>query len=134
MDPLLTRIEATARAGEFAVTVVLPDGTERVLVMTVTGDPPTVALPPAAGIDGWTAAAESYRAVTEAVLAVDRARRIGPAGVQLLDVPGGWDVSLGNVILDGSGQPECVAHGALRPVGDGRFECADCGAAALFGT
>lgn len=131
MDPLLTRIEASARAGEYAVTVALPDGSERALVMTVTDD--DVHLPAAAGIEGWATGSASYRAVAEAVLAVDRARRIGPPGVQLQDVPGGWDVTLGNVALGADGTPQCVAHGALEAAGDGRWACAECGAAAQFG-
>lgn len=132
MDPLLTRIEASPRAGEYAVTVALPDGSDRSLVMTVTDDG-TVLLPAAAGVEGWPSDSASYRAVTEAVLAVDRARRVVPAGVQLQDVPGGWDVTLGNVVLGGAGQPQCVAHGALEAGDGGRWQCPECGAAALFG-
>ncbi len=131
MDPLLTCIEASSRAGEYAVTVILPDGGERALVMTVNDD--SVQLPAAAGVDGWSPDSESFRAVTEAVLAVDRARRVGTPAVRLLDVPGGWDVGLGNVVLSSTGTPECVAHGELQAAEGGRWECAECGAAALFG-
>ena len=51
----------------------------------------------------------------------------------LRDPAGGWDVSLGNVVLGPSGAPTCIAHGDLLGDGAGQWVCAECGARALLG-
>jgi hypothetical protein len=132
VDPLLHRIEALPRRGAYAVTFVLPDGQERTVV-TVTTDG-QVSLPAANLVEGWAEGSDSFQAVLAAILAVGAAREISGAGrVLLLDVDGGWDVSIGNIILSESGQPACVSHGDLEPTRPGIFECPTCGAVALFG-
>jgi hypothetical protein len=40
---------------------------------------------------------------------------------------------MGNVVLDESGRPACIAHGALEADEAGVFVCATCGAQARFG-
>ena len=88
---------------------------------------------PASAFTGWSAEDDSFAAVVAAVRAVHTARQLArPTGVRLLDVGGGWDVSLGNIVLDEGGQPSCVSHGRLEPDGD-IFRCPECGAAAGFG-
>jgi hypothetical protein len=67
------------------------------------------------------------------VRALHQARQgVGGSGAQLLDLDGGWDVGIGNVVLSGDGVPACVAHGDLAPAGDGVFRCETCGAAARY--
>ena len=84
-------------------------------------------------IPGWSPDSASFRAAVAAVGALDEARRlVGAQRPQLLDVDGGWDVGLGNVVLAPAGLPACVAHGNLEPVGSQRWECPACGARALF--
>ena len=67
-----------------------------------------------------------------ALTAVDAARRSLMPAASLQDVPGGWDVSLGNVVLDDAGRPVCTAHGPLTESAD-VFVCAECGARATLG-
>lgn len=132
MDPLLHRVEALPKRGSYAVTFVLPDGQERSVVAQSTGG--EIALPAANLFDGWSADSASLRAALAAVAAVHEARVLAGAGrVLLLDTEGGWDVSIGNVMLSPGGRPMCVAHGDLAEAGDGFFECAACGASAMFG-
>lgn len=137
VDPLLHRIEAVPEPNCYSVTVLLDGNRERSMIMKVT-DPSDevdgVHVPEANMIAGWLRSSDSFRAVLDAVRAFDRARNgsdgVGPL---LRDVPGGWDVSVGNVVLDADGRPECVAHGPLEPVADpDAFDCATCGAQALF--
>jgi hypothetical protein len=90
-------------------------------------------------IAGWARSTESFRAVLSAVRAVDEARRSGGGvALGLRDGPGGWDVSVGNVVTGADGRPECVAHGPLEPAADpaadpATYSCPVCGATALFG-
>jgi hypothetical protein len=67
----------------------------------------------------------------EVVRALDSARRLMPEEAVLQDVPGGWDVTLGNVVLDSDGVPACTAHGALI-VKSGVYVCTECEARALL--
>ncbi len=127
MDPLLQRIEALPKRGSFAVTLVLPDRQERIVVATVglAGVELPEANLPACG-------PAALAALGAAVAAVHEARVIAGGGAaQLVDVDGGWDVSIGNVILGADGRPHCVAHGELAEHG-ARYECVECGAAAAF--
>jgi len=149
VDPLLHRIEALPEHGCYSVTFLLDGNNERSVVMKVankTGDQPPerpggaareVIVPEANMLPGWTVADESFRAVLAAVLAVDDARHqvVGSNSV-LRDVAGGWDVSIGNIVLDSWGHPACVAHGELElAVGapPATYACPTCGARALYG-
>jgi hypothetical protein len=130
VEPLLTRIEALAERGAYLAVFALPDRQERSVVAKVAGD--EVMVPTANLVPGWPTDSASFLAVTNALRSFDQARSaVGDAVPQLRDVEGGWDVGLGNVILDGAGVPACVAHGPMELV-DGIFQCAECEARALF--
>jgi hypothetical protein len=135
VDPLLQRIEAVPEPSCYNVTFVLDRNHERSVIMKVSADAADgVHVPEANMIAGWARSSDSFRAVLAAVRAVDDARRSGGGVAQgLRDVPGGWDVSVGNVIAGADGQPSCVAHGPLEPAAAGSYSCPECGAVALFG-
>jgi hypothetical protein len=138
VDPLLQRIEAVPEPDCYSVTFLLDGAHERSVIMKVTGSGDgaerIVQVPEANLIPGWSATSGSFRAVLAAVRAVDDARHETEDEPSLLrDQDGGWDVSVGNVVLGASGQPECVAHGELELVGSATYRCATCGAEALFG-
>lgn len=127
MGAALHRIEALPGVGRYAVTFRRDDGGDQTAVVDVTGDGVHVAeanLP-----DGWTRDSDAFRATADAVRAVHQARSAGPVVTALIDVDGGWDVGLGNVVLNGSGVPSCTAHGEMGASGD-VYECAECGARA----
>jgi hypothetical protein len=131
VDPLVQRIEALPKRGSFAVTLVLGDGQERILAITI-GTEGDVVLPKANLPTGWSPDSAAGQSLLAAVTAFHQARTIASAGRALLvDVDGGWDVSIGNVILTGDGRPECVAHGVMTQL-QSQFECEECGAAAVF--
>ena len=131
VDPLLQGIEASPRAGEYAVTLVMADGQPRSVLARVTGAAVEI---PAANLGGWAESARSYRAMVTAIAAVHEARTAaGAQRVLLQDIDGGWDVSLGNIVLGDAGQPVCIAHGDLEPRAGARYVCADCGAQGRFG-
>jgi len=128
VDVALHRIEALPGSGRYAVTFRGSAG-DQTSVVGVDGDALTVAeanLP-----DAWTSGTAAYENLAAAVLAVHRARAAGPPVAAVQDVDGGWDVALGNVVLEGD-VPACTAHGMMQPLGDNRFECADCGARAAL--
>ena len=130
MGAVLHRIEALPGEGRHAVTFRRADGTEQTAVVHLTAGGLEVAeasLPP-----GWTRESEQFALAAAAVRAFDGAHRAGTSAASLRDVPGGWDVSLGNVVLGEHGRPACTAHGDLAPTGDA-WTCADCGAQASFG-
>ena len=105
------------------------DGGEQTAVVDVTGDGVHVAeanLP-----DGWTRESAGFRATANAVRAVHQARAAAPQARTLVDVAGGWDVELGNVVLSAFGVPSCTAHGDMTGDGD-VYECAECGARAAL--
>jgi hypothetical protein len=130
VDPLVQRIEALPKRGSYAVTLVLDDGQERILVVTLVDGAPV--LPAANRPEGWAADSQSARALLSAVSALHDARAIAGAGrAQLVDIDGGWDVSIGNVTLAENGEPQCVSHGAMA-LEDGVWTCPECGAAAMF--
>jgi hypothetical protein len=137
VDPLLHRIEALPEHGCYSVTFLIDASHERSVVMKVTGDDlADVVAPEANMLPGWSADSQSHRSVLDAVLTFHRARTHADGGGAVLrDVPGGWDVSVGNVALDENGRPACVAHGELEPAepGGASFVCATCGACARFG-
>jgi hypothetical protein len=135
MDAALHRIEALPGDGRFAVTFRRPDGSEQSVIVHLEAgaDGSTVEVAEASLPAGWVRATPAFDALGAAVTAFAAARRDhAPAGLTLHDVDGGWDVSLGNVVLGDSGQPVCTAHGELtRDEGTGRYVCAECGAAAV---
>jgi hypothetical protein len=126
----LHRIEALAGQGRFVVTFERADRSEQTAVVQVTGD--DVSAADASLPAGWTRGSEAFAALAEALRAVERACGMGPAGAALVDVDGGWDVMLGNVVLGSDDLPTCTAHGAMAATGEGRYECAECGARAAY--
>jgi hypothetical protein len=131
VDPLLQSLAASPRVGEYAVVLLMADGLERTVLVSVNGT--EVALPGAQLLE-WSPLSQSYRGLVAAVLALDAARSAARNVRALLrDVDGGWDVSLGNVVLGATGVPACIAHGNLTAVEPGLYRCGECGAQAGFG-
>lgn len=126
----LHRIEALAGAGRYAVTFQRPDKSEQTAVVHVDGD--AVDAAEASLPDGWTRESDAFAGVAEVIRAMERARALGPAAAALVDIDGGWDVMMGNVVLGAGGVPECTAHGAMEPRDGATFECAECGARAAL--
>lgn len=129
MDAALQRIEALPGRGRYALTFVRPDGGAQITTVQIAYDGVHVAesaLPP-----GWGTATDAFRAAADAVLAIDAARRHAPSAAGLSDVPGGWDVSLGNVVLGATGTPMCVAHGDLVGAAE-LYTCPECGAKGIM--
>ncbi len=138
VDPLLQRIEALPEHGCYSVTFVLAGNHERSVVMKVIDDgidgAVNVLVPEANMLPGWSTAASSFQAVLAAVRAVDQARSLADGGAAVLrDIDGGWDVSVGNIVLGELGLPVCVAHGELEQSAPATFLCPTCGAQARFG-
>ena len=131
MDPVLHRIEALPEHASYLVTFELSGGQDGSLVMRATernGGVPEANLFP-----GWQISSESFQAAVTAIQAVHEARNaVGTERTILLDVPGGWDVGLGNVIVAANGIPACVADGEMEAESGGVFRCPVCGAAAIF--
>jgi hypothetical protein len=119
----LIRIEALPGDGRYAVSFERPDGSEQTAVVHLTEQGVEVA--EASLPAGWTRDSEAFVATADAVRAFDAARRHAPSGPALRDVDGGWDVSLGNVVLGESGLPECTAHGVMATSEDG-YLCTEC--------
>jgi hypothetical protein len=125
----LIRIEALPGDGRYAVTFQRVDGSEQTAVMHLTDD--GLAVAEASLPAGWTRDSEAFVATTAAVLAFDVARRHAPAAPFLRDIDGGWDVSLGNVVLNESGKPTCTAHGEMTQT-DTDYLCTECYARAVL--
>jgi len=131
VDPLLRRIEALTVDGTYALSFLMDNGQERSMVITLGNG--EVEVPEANLFAGWSRTSESFRAAMGVVRAMDQARRVvGPGTAALRDVPGGWDVGLGNVTVSNTGQPVCVAHGELELTEPGTYRCPICGAGALY--
>lgn len=130
MDAALQRIEALPGEGRYTVTFQRADASEQTAVVQLDGERVDVA--EASLPTGWTTGAAEFAAVAAAVLAFHTARRQTTRVASLRDVPGGWDVSLGNVVPGDTGTPICTAHGALTLDGE-VYVCAVCGACALHG-
>ena len=126
----LHRIEALAGAGRYAVTFQRPDTSEHTAVVQVSGVNVTAA--EASLPDGWTRGSDAFAAMGEVLRTLERARALGPPAAQLMDVDGGWDVMMGNVVLGDGSTPTCTAHGPMDDSGTGTFECAECGARAAY--
>lgn len=154
MDAMLHRIEALPGDGGYLVTFVLVGGTEQTAVVRlrtdgVPGDDASRAAAATAGAEvevagevevevaeaslppGWTRTSDMFAATAAAVRAVEAARRFRPTAPALRDIPGGWDVALGNVVSDRAGA-RCTAHGAMLLV-DGVHTCPECDARAIIG-
>jgi hypothetical protein len=123
----LLRIEALPGEGRYAVTFERGDGTEQTAVVRLTDAAAEVA--EASLPAGWTRDSEAFAAVRAALCAFAAARGHAPAAPALRDVDGGWDVSLGNVVLGEAGRPRCVAHGDMAQAG-ADWVCAVCEARA----
>jgi hypothetical protein len=136
VDPLLHRIEAMPEHGCYSVSFWLDGDNERSVVMKVVGTEGTdgeVQAPEANLLPGWSPASASFVAVLAAVRAVHDARSgVAGSAALLRDVPGGWDVGVGNVVLD-EGHPICVAHGGLELTESATYVCPACGAQAMYG-
>jgi hypothetical protein len=131
VDPLLYRIEALPDHGCYLASFVLGSGQQCGLTMRVDGD--DVLVQPGGAIHDWPETAESFRAALAAVRAIDYAReRVGTGG-GLRDVPGGWDVRVGNVVLSIGGLPSCVAHGDMERTRPATYRCDICGSIAQLG-
>jgi hypothetical protein len=130
MGAVLHRIEALPGDGRHAVTFRRPDGTEQTAIVHLVADGLDVA--EASLPVGWSLDSEQFVVTAAAVRAFDLARRTAATAPALRDVAGGWDVSLGNVVIGESGQPTCTAHGEMAP--DGALHtCSECGAQAILG-
>jgi hypothetical protein len=127
---VLHRIEALAGNGRYAVTFQRADRSEQTAVVQLSGSSVTAA--EASLPEGWTTSSEPFAALADVVLALERARSLGPAASSLMDVDGGWDVMMGNVVLGESGRPTCTAHGPMEPGSGDVWTCAECGARAAY--
>jgi hypothetical protein len=129
VDEVLHRIEALPGDGRFAICFRGAAGTEHVTVAQLRAGELDIA--PATLPAGWEPGGEAYGLLVDVVNALDRARRPGTAQAQLFDVPGGWDVMIGNVVLERGETVACAAHGPMQNQ-DGIWMCLECGAKAAF--
>lgn len=130
MAAVLHRIEALAGEGRYAVTFQRADLSEQTAVVQIAGD--QVSAAEASLPAGWTRGSAPYEAMASAVTALHAARSTGPKQAALIDVDGGWDVMMGNVVLGPNAVPTCSSHGAMTEQGDSRWSCSECGAAAAY--
>jgi hypothetical protein len=131
VDLLLSKIEALAEPGCYSVTFALGTGEDRSVVVRMRDDEPV--LPSANSFEGWAPGSRTVTATIAVVRALHQARQdSGGSAGRLLDIEGGWDVGIGNVVLSEEGAPACVAHGELAPAEAGVFRCDTCGAAARY--
>jgi hypothetical protein len=129
VDVGLHRIEALPGEGRYAVTFRAAGGAEQNAVAHLNENGLDVA--PASLPATWQPGTEAFALLADAVAALDRARRAGTAPAELLDVDGGWDVMLGNVVLELGNIVACAAHGTMHLVDD-LWTCPECGARATF--
>jgi hypothetical protein len=125
----LFRIEALPGDRRYAVSFERADGSEQTAVVHLGDDGASVA--EASLPAGWARGSRAWQATAAAVTAFDQARRHAPAAPALRDVEGGWDVSLGNVVLGKTGVPTCTAHGEMTKSGD-EYLCPECYARAVL--
>lgn len=131
MDAALQRIEALPGVGRYSVTFRTAEGAEQSAVAQVNGL--EVELAAASLPSDWQADGPAFTLLGDAVLAMDAARHTPQAPAELIDVPGGWDVMIGNVLLDG-GIVTCATHSAMRMNDSDEWTCPECGAKAIFAT
>ncbi|MEO7262298.1 MAG: hypothetical protein ABI047_13745 [Jatrophihabitantaceae bacterium] len=131
VDPLLSKIEALTEPGCYSLTFTLDTGEDRAVVVRMRGDEPV--LPSANSFAGWAPGSRLATAAIAVVRALHQARQhSGGSAGRLIDIDGGWDVGIGNVVLSADGLPTCVGHGELAPAEVGVFRCETCGAAARY--
>ena len=131
MDPLLRKIEALDEPGCYSVTFTLDTGEDRAVVIRMRGDEPVV--PSANSFTGWAPGSRIVTATVAVVRALHQARQsTGGSGAQLADIDGGWDVSIGNVVLSPDGSTQLRGARRAGPSGDGVYRCETCGAAARY--
>jgi hypothetical protein len=129
MDVGLHRIEALPGEGRYSVTFRGSGGAEQNTVAQINGT--DVEIAPASLPSGWDSGTDPHTLLCEAIQSLDRARRSSAAPAELSDVDGGWDVMIGNVVLETGNIVTCAAHGVMRLV-DGIWTCPECGARAVF--
>ncbi|HZC70793.1 MAG TPA: hypothetical protein VE442_08870 [Jatrophihabitans sp.] len=127
----LIRIEALPGDGRYAVSFERLDGSEQTAVVHLV-DSADIAVADASLPAGWSRDSEAFAATAAAIRAFDAARQHAPAGPSLRDVDGGWDVSLGNVVLGAAGEPRCSAHGEMTETDRGDYLCSECYARAVL--
>jgi uncharacterized protein YbdZ (MbtH family) len=130
VDAELQRIAALPGSGRYELGFRSGDGALLTAVVEVDATATAMRAAPASLPAGWTAGSAELAAVTEAVLALHRARTQASPLPTLRDVPGGWDVSMGNVVLT-DGVPHCLAHGPMEMDGEA-YVCPGCGARAVL--
>ena len=104
-------------------------GAEHSAVAHLSGS--TVEIAPASLPAGWEPGSEAFELLAEAIRSLDYARHASDVPAQLQDVDGGWDVMIGNVLLETGNIVTCAAHGTMHLV-DGVWTCPECGARAIF--
>lgn len=138
MDSALHRLEVLPGTGRYAVTFRAADGVEQTATVRVDQPAadgigraePDIDVTEASLPAGWRRDCAAFAMLVGAVHAVDAASRFAPPALGLTDVDGGWDVTLGNVLLGADDLPTCIAHGALATDGSALWSCPDCGARA----
>ena len=131
VDVGLHRIESLPGEGRYTVSFRATGGAEQNAVVHLTPDGLDVA--PASLPDGWQIGSDAFALLVDAVQAVDRARHATNSPTQLQDVDGGWDVMIGNVVLDAGNIVTCASHGVMHML-EGVWTCPECGARAVFAT
>jgi hypothetical protein len=125
----LVRIEVLPGDGRYAVTFERSDGSEQTAVVSLTQHGVEVA--EASLPSGWSKDSAAFAATVAALEAFAAAREHAPTAPSLRDVEGGWDVSLGNVVLGPSGMPTCSAHGEMTQTQQD-WLCPECYARAVL--
>jgi hypothetical protein len=130
VDSVLHRIEALPGSGRYAITFTFGAGVEQSAVAQVSDG--QIVIAPASLPPDWQNGSAAYEGLVAVLLAFDRTRHLANAPAELLDVDGGWDVMIGNVVLDG-GVVTCASHGPMALHGD-IWVCEDpnCGARAIY--
>jgi hypothetical protein len=129
VEPRLNKIEALAEPGCYSLCFQFDGGNERAVVARIRGQ---LAVLPTNAFAGWRPDSPSFQAVVEVVQQLHAARELaGPGQPQLVDIDGGWDVGLGNVVVR-DGQPVCVSHGSLELLEQAKYRCPVCGAKAGY--
>lgn len=129
MDVGLHRIEALPGEGRYSVTFRATGGAEQNAVAQLVGE--AVEIAPASLPAGWEPDGEPFELLAEAIRSIDRARHAADAPAELQDVDGGWDVMIGNVVLEPGNIVTCASHGTMHLI-DTVWTCPECGARAVF--
>ena len=131
VEPLLHGVESLPERGAYLLTLIFPDQQKQTVIAKITDE--AVTIPAASMVRDWPEDSESYQQMTQTLLAFEATRQAVTGQVQQLrDVPGGWDVAIGNVILNADGKPTCADHGVMEQIATRCF-CEECKAQAIFG-